>query len=555
VALFITLLDDLWEHDTLRYQWVRYLTIDPIPDDLWDTLRRDLIAGTISRDTLVNVHGEGVFPTEARIVPAWLRDNDGDALLPDCSCDECFNGKYISELYDQELDVPVLKKLGVRDLEPNEFVHNLQVDLKSDIPRMWSKDVTDDWHTNISQVLLTILETNKSSRDLIDQIKHLPLIPIIGKGPSHSKGVSIYMPTCGGIDIPQGLLSGLVQPAALRNDTRAKLFRTLGVTECDPEQVIGLISAASRKSGDRTINLEQSVQQVNFLYWHHDKIPLRSQAIRVFDIDSEMFDPNPSSNVWTYWATKASKYDLYQIFSSEKRSVELQGHVRFLNPAYWEALRGETKRHDKDPMRWFTHYFRLRSATRLGARSKPKMLSYEIKWLMEYNSGLLLGTIWRDMSTFLKHSALHAPLSKCLVPIMDSQLKIPLLESYLPIPNIVEIVSGLGLERDFGFVLEPSGQSDLSKWKQFHLLGIEMEEDLNFWIRVLKKASAKSSISVANMGEIYWNLQRMCQNEDISRIQQVALFNAAQQLNVTPTNGIPGIYFLQRGAVTSTSLG
>ena len=102
---------------------------------------------------------------------------------------------------------------------------------------------------------------------------------------------------------------------------------------------------------------------------------------------------------------------------------------------------------------------------------------------------------------------------------MDSKLKIPLCESYLPIPKLVESVSGLGLERHFGFVSELREESDWTKWKNFHLLGIKMEEDLAFWIRILKKASMNSAMTAANMGKIYWNLQRMCHNDGISDIR------------------------------------
>lgn len=90
----------------------------------------------------------------------------------------------------------------------------------------------------------------------------------------------------------------------------------------------------------------------------------------------------------------------------------------------------------------------------------------------------------------------------------------PLDDSYLPIPKLMEIVSGLGLERNFGFVLELKGESDWSKWEEFRHLGVGTEEDLAFWIRILKKARATAATDAVKMAEIYGNLQRMCRTDD-----------------------------------------
>ena len=388
MALFDSLESDLWKHNTLRYQWIRYLTVNEIPDDMWGKLERDLIDKLMNQNVLVDVWGQRLFKSMARIVPTWLRDNDGNTLLPDCSCEKCGNGTYISEQYDREHDIPVLKKLDVQVLASKEFVHKLDVDLNKDNSLMWSTDANNKWNTQIFEALLRILKEGGE-----DLIRGLPLIPLIGKGPTHSKNVSIYLPTCGGIDVPSDLPLGLVQPGALKNWARARLFRKLGIPECDPQQVIGLIEDAPKLRGDRTVTLEQSAQHVKFLYWHHDRIPNARRALHVFDINSQMFDPNLVANGWTYWPSKNGEYHFYRILGSEKHSGELPGKARFFNPAYLKALHGVSNRHETDPERWLASYFTLQAVARVNKRGTGSALSPEIEWLMEHNSELLLRTI------------------------------------------------------------------------------------------------------------------------------------------------------------------
>lgn len=515
MKLFKSLVWGLWDHTTLRYQWVRYLTVDSIPDDFWGELQRDLINHLKAKKLFASCREQRLFMGKARIVPTWLRDDDGNPLLPDCDCAECGNGTYLSESYDWDLDVPVLKKLGVQELASEEFVHKLNVDLNKDYALMWSNLVDDNWHTQIAEVLLKMISSKKNRESLADQISLLPLIPLIDKRPAPTKGVSIFLPTCGGIDIPRDLPLGLVQPESLRNEARAKLFDRLGVKECGAEQVIGLIEDASKMTGEKSISLEESVEHIKFLFWHHNKIFIPKPTIHVFDVHSQKFDPNLTSNGWTYSPLQVDKYHLCQILDPENKPYELQGKVRFLNGAYYKALSGQHKRHDTDPWHWLNDFFNVRYTAELSKRGHFSNPSPELEWLVKYRPEFLLGTLREKWDQFLlKSNAWKDKYSKCLVPIINSQLNMPLDESYLPIPELMEIVSGLGLERNFGFVSELREESDWSKWKEFRHLGVGTEEDLAFWIRILKKAELTAAMDATKMAEIYGNLQRMCRTDD-----------------------------------------
>jgi hypothetical protein len=309
---------------------------------------------------------------------------------------------------------------------------------------------------------------------------------------------------------------GLVQPEALCNEARAKLFDRLGVRKCDPQKVIGLIEDASKMTGNRSISLEESVAHIRFLYWHHNKIPTPRPAIHMFDIHSEKFNPELTANGWTYSPLQLEKYRLCQILDPENNPYELQGKVRFLSPAYYEALMGQDNRHHTTPLVWFNNYFKVRLTAELTKRGHSSNLSPELEWLIEYKSEFLLGTLRERCGQYglLKSNAWKDKLSNCLVPIISSKLKMPLCDSYLPIPKLMEIVFRLGVERDFGFVSELREENDWSRWEEFRHLGVGTEEDLAFWIRILKKAFWTSSLGVAEMGIIYGSLQRMCRTDD-----------------------------------------
>jgi hypothetical protein len=494
----------------------------PIPYDFWRELQQDLINTLLNYKILVNCREKRLEKKKAIIVPTHLRDDDGHALLPDCNCQPACNGTYVSEKYDRTLDIPVLENLGVQELAPEQFVHRLHVDLEKRNALMWSHQVDHRWHRRIADLLLGMVEAESSGTNLVDDIRLLPLIPLIGGRRVCAKGSSIYLPTCGGIDVPRDLLSGLVEPEALRNEARARLFRALGVKECTLRNLFGLIVGASG-SLKSTTTLEQSVQHVRFLYWHHNDLDISvlKPTIYVFDVHSKRFDPDRHSEGWTYWPSKANEYHLYQHLDTK-----LEINARFLHPAYHHAIVLLPKRYDTSPTQWLTKFFNLHFTAQLFDRANFLILSPEIRWLMKNKPQFLLKTIQAASvpPNFLPSIRLNDAFSTCSVPIMDSTLKMPLCECYFPIPKLRETISQFGLERDFGFVSELRGETDWAKWKEFGQLGIKTEEDLSFWIRVLEKASAKSTMDVATMGTIYGNLQRMCTTgNDHSQVRLVVL--------------------------------
>jgi hypothetical protein len=359
----------------------------------------------------------------------------------------------------------------------------------------------------------------KSSQGLKSQVDIIALVPLINTNRQWvpARGATIFFPTCRGIEIPRDLPLSLVDPSRLGTPKMVELFKVLGVSQCQPERIFPLIKSACKSS---QWTRQNALEHLKFIYWNYDELDedeRQNPTMIVIDNNKKKWPHNDIG--WIYHA-KSKHDEAYHALNIINRPVpaELENSMQFLNPMYYDYFETCENRHNESGIAWLEEFLDLQSTPRIRKRGDQQKLSPEINHIVHHRPEKLLGVLesdWPfrgpDRAWLKEFRALNAR-----VPISIFEDKMPLSETYLPLPKLKAIVSRLGLHNDFGFLEELKemnfGLTTL-RWIFLQDLGVGIEENLRFWIHLLKNARKENNVDVKVTAEIYTNMQRFCTDE------------------------------------------
>ncbi|KAF2187478.1 hypothetical protein K469DRAFT_749209 [Zopfia rhizophila CBS 207.26] len=541
VTLFVDTIDNFLQHDTLKYQWIRYLSTENVPDEFWTQLQKKLLEKLKTVDKFICANEMECFPEYLRFVPNALRDHIQDPLIPDCDCED-HDEMYVSEEYDQILDHPILRKLGVTDLTMKEFIHRLASDVKlGEDESLWKcAPIEDVWHEELATVLLKAM--NQSSEDK-SQIGKIPLVPLTNTNRKWvpPRGACIFFPTCRGIEIPTDLNLSLVDPHRLRWSGVVELFKCLGVSECEPERIFPEIKHACQSS---EWGLKTAVEHLKFIFWNHDRLATQQNPVMVVSAAKTKFWPHKTGTGWIYRPGIEGDYSAADIID-QPLPMELKSKIFFLHPLYYETFKNCERRQDKTGIEWLEEFLDVKVIPQLQRRSNRDQLSFEVDYIARHKPQQLLGLLKANWSQVRRLASWQKDFKalNVQVPILDSDTKLLLRETYLPLPKLRTIVARLDLEKDFGFIqeLQDINDDNVGEWRFLSQLGVGVEEDLNFWIHILKKARQAQEMDVTVTSEIYSQLQRLCVIEEHESLLR-SLFSvpSTSSPNATGSRGLFG---------------
>ncbi|EHA18945.1 hypothetical protein ASPNIDRAFT_187731 [Aspergillus niger ATCC 1015] len=227
---------EMCKHPSLRYTWMRYLPQrdghhwDPFWMGLLDELKSRLTSSPILQSRTSGLW----FPIERmRCLQDFLLDKSGEPLFPDLPREKYLSAHYLME------DIARLHEYGLLFMSMRESIKRARMDLELSHSKMKNTDTSEDWLSRAAMVLSKSFRQGLTRR--IEEIKSMPLIPLItGQWVSIQKG-AVYFSSINGIEIPSDLGIGLVAPGAMRNPQRKELFEDLGVQEASVEFVRKLI--------------------------------------------------------------------------------------------------------------------------------------------------------------------------------------------------------------------------------------------------------------------------------------------------------------------------
>lgn len=503
-AAFVDAVLQFCEHPTLQYQWMDYIPEDnEISSPFWSKTLAQIKAALQKTPILRPRSKEGLkLISQLKIVPTTFKDSHGNPLVPDLA-----NEMYLAPEYGEYLEIAKLKSLGVKAMNVYDCIERIRQDAISPNPKM--KSATDDWHVRVARILLMPFE-KEHLREKIPSIRKIPLIPLgYNEWTSITKGKAFF-PYTDGMLIPSDLGLRLVDANAITNPTRKKLFVQLGVTDAPVESVRNLILEMHRMSPER-INLKSSVKHLQYLYWTHSLPPIAEKCLSLrkqtcFCVFDEKNFRVPS-DVDLYFQTD-EKYGIQEFLRPAlEEDVEGDELGSLINPEYLNSAPAGKDLDFPSWETWLEESLGILRHPRLANLKDPTKLSKIFCYIVKTHPEKLLGTLKAHWSSYngLINSELSSKISDVVVPSTNVGA-MTLKQTFLPLEDLVGRCSEFLDAVHFPFLIL-NDSSILEEWKFLCTFGVGMNNDLEFYMEVLRHC--KASGSTFSYG-LYEAIQRKC---------------------------------------------
>ncbi|TEY73343.1 hypothetical protein BOTCAL_0079g00080 [Botryotinia calthae] len=519
VATFRSAINDpngFLKHDTLRYNWIRYIPTTAITDEFWGLLQPRLFEELRNSKFFFSLDGSLWTPNQLRILQNTVRDENRNPLLADTNAGTT---AYVSKSYNAS-DIPILKKMKAKYLDTENFLQRLGEDLiRTHDSRMKTTPLSSPWHTRVADLLVSMCHDESVKK----KIRKLNIIPLDSGAWVRPLNASIFCPTSGGIDIPKGLPLNLVDKKALENPSRDKLFSQLGVAECSPERIFPLIE--QRRFPPASELSDSDLQDIRFLFWHHGALA-SDFSISMWLWNGERLSPHKiNEGGWIYCRGSNHAYATVKIIG-DSIPLETQhgNHVRYPAESYYKALEACGIRNKRTGIEWL-RFLGIKETPQLRRRSRnisDPQVSAEVFHILNNLPKYILGTLQANWVQYKETEPWDNFFKQHKVPILASSAMMKLKDTYLPVPKLKGIASSLGLEESFGFLEELDGisEAEVSKWNFLKRFEVGMDEDVSFWLRLLKQARQKDSTNFSTVFRIYTSLQTYIDEADIIKIKE-----------------------------------
>jgi hypothetical protein len=475
---FIQAVHQMYEHDQLRYTWMRYLrNIRSHPwDRFWKYLVESIESKVRASEFLQPRRGgpPRSIQSLSRLGPQHLQ-RDGKPLFADLPGP--FE-KYISTGYEGS-DLDILSKYSLSYMNQSDAIARLRHDLDISESRMKDPSTSNDWHTRASKLINTCFE--KSWDSSIPETRALDLIPL-----SDGRWVSAAQTVCfpvvqGNIAIPRDLRLALIQPLPCENPDRVKLFKNLGAKTASVTSVRRLI--LRQYSRQASILLGASRSHLSFLYQtHKDRTPGEYEVLRLWDTKDDFVSLNETD---VYFVAEQPN-SLWQIFL---RSGDdwMRTHISFLNAEY---LCDPPKNSDDMPWDSWLFHIGVRMHPRLVCRDGASLspLCHHVAKNLPSEFMNFLQWTWEFSKPILSDGSVKE-LKDLRVRCQGLEELQRLSSTYLPLPRLKECCQELMQEDSFPFLDldEPWSSEQTEKWGFLKDdLGVGADESLQFYIDMLK---------------------------------------------------------------------
>jgi hypothetical protein len=350
------------------------------------------------------------------------------------------------------------------------------------------------WCSDIARVILESVhgDDTKYARDL----KEIPLIPLSDSTwrSAPSKDEPIYFPASLGVKIPPGLPLPLVEEKAYACPLRKKLFRVLGVKDCDVPSVIERIIAYHTEM--KSANVHEIIAQLKYLYQAREHL-------RPGDMDKIYLTCSPpkcglSKGTSTY-ADISSDGELQQLFSG-------CSEIKFLHEDYFADLNPTEKAAFAEWLHQEAGVALVPRFIESSVRQRRSGLHADFKWLLANKSDRVLATLRQHWSIYGKiiTNKARETLANCEF-LCWSESTIVLKNTRLPFCTLVERTDEYCEASECNFIALSSG--DPENWRFLSNLGVDMSDGLAYYLWVLSQTSFRFNDDVDKSKKLYREIQ------------------------------------------------
>ncbi|KAI7975524.1 hypothetical protein EIK77_005890 [Talaromyces pinophilus] len=347
-----------------------------------------------------------------------------------------------------------------------------------------------EWCSDLAKVILEPQEPRGDSKYARD-LKGIPLIPLAygtWKCPP-SEDNPIYFPASSGMVIPPGLPLSLVDEGACACPKRRKLFRLLGVKDCDVPNVVRQILDLHTKLGFSVYF--NAIAQLKYLY-------KMRQYLQPGDMELVYFECSPGERPVrgsTVYADISIGGELKQLFSGFS-------DAHFLKSDYFAQLNPSER---SELAEWLSDTANVALAPRLIS-STFHGLHRDFEWLLSNRHDQILAILHQHWGLY----------EKCMTRTVKDTLanhefvcksgdRIALRKTYLPLPKLLEKTQEFGHAEYCNFLVLPSG--DPNDWTFLCSLGVGRDEGLDFYLWILSQPGFKRHTDINRSKQLYLAIQ------------------------------------------------
>ncbi|KAL1631108.1 hypothetical protein SLS56_004496 [Neofusicoccum ribis] len=500
------------EHESLQYQWMRYLPPKTIFDEFWNHLRPEIV-NLLSKEPILRSLSGGLHrPLQLCYIPPDFRDRNYDPLFPDLDNEKYLNGRYSWK------DFRTLESLGTTLLKWGDVIDRVEADLDRPDSTMKAPTTNDDWHKRAAKLLSKPFEgKGPKSESVRLRLRALRLVPT-GNNDWISGSEAVYFPTAGGASIPMDLGRNIVVCDAVADEVRRTFFSHLGVRECSPEQVVPWIRERYEASRD-SITIEQSISHLQYLFWisppGQDSL---GWNIRLIGPHGLLLRPDE-----IYFLESADGYSPSELFA--KIDDGTPGFsTNFLPSEYIMAMAEDALSHGRSWRTWLEKV--------LGVQSYPRFLdngelSEDFRYILSHRPERVVGLLQRFWPLYEPNVHLVCEeLRHCKVP-SETDALVPLHELYIPLPILKALVDELQIDGPI-FLRMPVRQlhdEDEGKWIFLKRIGVRFTDDLEIYLKALRlrpfnTANWNNPSTPESIFKIYKGIMRKCvTDEEVARVR------------------------------------
>ncbi|KAI1487736.1 hypothetical protein F5X96DRAFT_681025 [Biscogniauxia mediterranea] len=395
------------EHDTLRYQWMRYL-----PDKNsanWGKLWLSLVNIIADRLTETPVlYGLDGFPDLIKNIFRLgddMLDNNGEPLFDSCDI--------ISQNYSHS-DLNYLREYGLRYAQHPQIIEWVGEDLeKGDSSRMRSPDTPESWHTRVAKFLNYPFEQNytfkRNLTNLTTKVKTLKIIPLEDGTWVSARDTPIYFAKTDGRYIPSDVDLPLISKNVVNSD-RLALFNNLGVETAGVNLARSMVlmryaSMESLRSIENSIKISKSHLEFLYATEKHPSLDKGTKppytTLKIHDRDNNLICPDISP----MYIADDKPYGPWELLRKTDPGPNLGDGapgfaVPFVNEEYFVGDR--TAPSDKEWVKWFTHTLNVRNHVQFPVYTDGTLQGIG-KYLQKYRPEKFLGALfvwWNQRDSF-----------------------------------------------------------------------------------------------------------------------------------------------------------
>lgn len=398
------------------------------------------------------------------------------------------NNDYVSSAYPASVRL-VLANLGVSTPD-SKWVSKKLIDMQRS-RSLHDRSRSSAWYSDLAKVILSPGESTRHST-YVSELCNIPLIPLSDGQWSVAPTATnpIYFPQSLGATIPSGLPLTLVEEEAAKCDRRTELFKLLGVKDCDANNIIKeIINYHERFTTASHLDI---VGHTAYLY--HVKDRLKGN-----DMKKILFAAANASHFYRGPFLYIPSRELVELFFAYDDAL-------FLDSDYFQDLNGMEKTLF---IKWLKSTADIATVPRFRAQSG--VLHADFRWLLNNRNDRVLGIIrqYWDIYSSQVTSSIKGELADHKF-LCQTQNAVPLHQCFIPLPTLVENSGELCGSNSCSFLILSGGLP--SDWRFLAEFSVGTEDNLDFYLWILKQPGFKANPSVERAKRLYLEIQSRAGN-------------------------------------------